>query len=127
MKLAAICQRSVKRDYVDLHAILTTGGASIGDLVSAWNRKYPGKDVGFALGALGYFTDVDKARMPEMISKTTWEKVKTISKSSSRVALRFDPMKYGRQFWISARQMGSTLPSALHSSGMPSADPPRPR
>jgi hypothetical protein len=77
MKLAAICQRSVKRDYVDLHAILTTGGASIGDLVSAWNRKYPGKDVGFALRALGYFTDVDKARMPEMLSKTTWEKVKT--------------------------------------------------
>ena len=46
----------------------------IGDLVRAWNRKYPGKDVGFALRALGYFTDVDKARMPEMLSKTTWEK-----------------------------------------------------
>jgi hypothetical protein len=28
-------------------------------------------------GALGYFADVDKARMPEMLSKTTWEKVKT--------------------------------------------------
>jgi hypothetical protein len=49
----------------------------IGDLVRAWNRKYPGKDVGFALRALGYFADVDKARMPEMLSKTTWEKVKT--------------------------------------------------
>ena len=52
MKLAAICQRSVKRDYVDLHAILTMGGVSIDDLVSAWNRKYPGKDVGFALRGL---------------------------------------------------------------------------
>jgi hypothetical protein len=77
MKLAAICQRSVKRDYVDLHAILTLGGVSMGDLVSAWNRKYPGKDVGLALRALVYFDDVDKARMPEMLCKTTWEKVKT--------------------------------------------------
>jgi hypothetical protein len=53
------------------------GGVSIGDLVSAWNRKYPGKDVGLALRAFVYFDDVDKARMPEMLSKTTWEKVKT--------------------------------------------------
>lgn len=77
MKLAAICQRSVKRDYVDLHAILTMGGVSVGDLVDAWNRKFPGKDVGFALRALVYFADVEKARMPEMLSKTTWEKIKT--------------------------------------------------
>ena len=76
MKLAALCQRSVKRDYVDLHAILTAGGVSLGDLVTAWNRKYPGKDVGFALRALGYFADVDKARMPEMLLETRWEKVK---------------------------------------------------
>ena len=76
MKLAAICQRSVKRDYVDLHAILTSGGVSIGDLVNAWSRKYPGKDVGFALRALVYFADVDKARMPEMLLKTSWEKIK---------------------------------------------------
>ncbi len=77
MKLAAICQRSVKRDYVDLHAIVSMGGVSMGDLVDAWNRKYPGKDVGIALRALAYFADVDKARMPEMLSKTTWENVKT--------------------------------------------------
>jgi hypothetical protein len=49
---------------------------SLGDLVGAWNRKYPGKDVGFALRALVYFTDVEKARMPEMLLKTSWEKVK---------------------------------------------------
>jgi hypothetical protein len=76
MKLAAICQRSVKRDYVDLHAILTVGGLGLGDLVNAWQGKYPGKDVGFALRALAYFADVDKARMPEMLPKTTWERIK---------------------------------------------------
>jgi hypothetical protein len=70
-------EASIIEDSFFLHAILTTGGSSIGDLVSAWNRKYPGKDVAFALRALGYFTDVDKARMPEMLSKTAWEKVKT--------------------------------------------------
>jgi hypothetical protein len=48
----------------------------MGELVSAWNRKCPGKDVGLALRAFLYFDDVDKARMPEMLSKTTWEKVK---------------------------------------------------
>lgn len=61
---------------MDLHAILTSGGVSVGDLVSAWNRKYPGKDVGFALRALVYFADVDKARMPEMLLETSWENVK---------------------------------------------------
>ncbi|MGD0838369.1 MAG: nucleotidyl transferase AbiEii/AbiGii toxin family protein [Polyangia bacterium] len=76
MKLAAICQRSVKRDYVDLHAILTSGSVSVDDLTNAWNRKYPGKDVGFALRALVYFADVDKARMPEMLVKTGWDKIK---------------------------------------------------
>jgi hypothetical protein len=76
MKLSAICQRSVKRDYVDLHAILTSGRVSVGDLVSAWNRKYPGKDAGFALRALVYFADVDKARMPEMLVNTTWAAIK---------------------------------------------------
>jgi hypothetical protein len=76
MKLAAICQRSVKRDYVDLHAILTSGGVSLGALVSAWKRKYPGKDVDFALRALGYFADVDKARMPEMLLEITWDSIK---------------------------------------------------
>jgi predicted nucleotidyltransferase component of viral defense system len=76
MKLAAICQRSVKRDYVDLHAILTAGGVTVRDLVNAWNRKYPGKDVAFALRALVYFQDVDKARMPDMFAETTWETIK---------------------------------------------------
>jgi hypothetical protein len=78
MKLAAICQRSVKRDYVDLHAILTAGGLNVRDLVDAWNRKYPGKDVAFALRALVYFRDVDKARMPDMFAKTTWRRSRPI-------------------------------------------------
>lgn len=76
MKLAAVCQRAVKRDYVDLHAILTMGGVGLDDLVNAWKGKYPGKDIHFALRALVYFGDVDKARMPEMLSNATWAKVK---------------------------------------------------
>jgi hypothetical protein len=76
MKLAAICQRAVKRDYVDVHAIVTRGKTSLGDIVAAWKRKYPGADVSFALHALTYFKDVEPHRMPEMLVKTTWEEVK---------------------------------------------------
>jgi len=99
MKLAAICQRSVKRDYVDLHAILTMGGVSMGALVSAWNHKFPGKDVGFALRALTYFADVEKARMPEMLSKTTWEKIKTdLGKLVARGTWNHRRMQIGQCF-----------------------------
>lgn len=38
--LATISHRSIKRDYVDLHAVLTMDGVSMGFLVDVWKRRF---------------------------------------------------------------------------------------
>jgi hypothetical protein len=75
MKLAAISQRAEKRDYTDLHAIITDGGSTLGGLITAWGRKY-GKDPTVPLKALTYFKDAEGTAMPVMLTKTTWGDVK---------------------------------------------------
>jgi hypothetical protein len=76
MKMTAIVQRATKRDYVDLHAIFKAGSVDLGDAVSTMRRKFPGVDPSLALRALGYFEDVDKQPMPEMLLKMSWDEVK---------------------------------------------------
>jgi len=82
-------------DYVDLHAILTIVDVGIGDLVRALDHKYPGKDVGFALRALGYFADVDKARdARDAFQEPRGRRSKTDSRKARRcVALMFEPRR----------------------------------
>jgi len=76
MKMTAIVQRATKRDYVDLHAIFTTGRVELADTVSAMKAKFPGVDPSLALRALTYFKDVEQQPMPAMLAKTSWEDVK---------------------------------------------------
>jgi hypothetical protein len=76
MKMTAIVQRNAKRDYVDLHAILTSGQASLRDVLSTMRQRYPGYDTSLSLRALTYFRDVEGQAMPAMLAKTSWESVK---------------------------------------------------
>ena len=76
MKMTAIVQRTTKRDYVDLHAMLVGARLSLGDVITTMSRKYPGLDPAVAMRALTYFTDVEEQAMPKMIARTTWEDVK---------------------------------------------------
>jgi hypothetical protein len=86
MKLAAVAQRTTKRDYVDVHAFMKAG-LSLETQVGAFHEKFPGSDARIAVRALGYFADVEKEPMPEMIAKTTWEHVK---RDLTRALERFD-------------------------------------
>ena len=76
MKMTAIVQRSTKRDYVDLHAILVGAQVPLRDVVATMERKYPGLAPATALRALTYFKDVERQAMPDMIAKTSWDDVK---------------------------------------------------
>jgi hypothetical protein len=76
MKLVAVVQRAEKRDYVDIHALLTEGEMSLGDMFRALAKKAPQLDPEVALRALGYFADAEETKMPRMLNATTWEKVK---------------------------------------------------
>jgi hypothetical protein len=76
MKMTAIVQRAVKRDYVDLHAILVEAKVPLTRVLATMERKFPGLDSAPALRALGYFKDVEKQAMPDMIARTSWDQVK---------------------------------------------------
>lgn len=51
MKLAAIHQRAVKRDYVDLYMIFHRGGFTLDRALQSWHHKFPQADPSFALNA----------------------------------------------------------------------------
>ena len=76
MKLAAIHQRNVKRDYVDLHALFHRGRLTLDQALQAWRQKFPSSDPSFALNAMVYFKDVEKQPMPDMLIALTWDQVK---------------------------------------------------
>jgi hypothetical protein len=75
MKLLAMTQRATKRDYVDIHALVTSGALSLGSMLDSFRAKFPTGDSEAVVRALGYFGDVDKGPMPEMLNKTTWQMV----------------------------------------------------
>ena len=87
MKLLAVTQRAVKRDYVDIHALLVLGKMSLDAMVDAFHQKFPTGDPSAAVRALAYFGDVDSGPMPEMLGDITWDKIK---KDLARAAERFD-------------------------------------
>jgi hypothetical protein len=86
MKLAAVAQRTTKRDYIDAHAFLKAG-VSLEAQVGAFHHKFPGSDPRIPVRALGHFADIEKEPMPEMIAKTTWDNVK---RDLTRALERFD-------------------------------------
>lgn len=87
MKLAAISQRTTKRDYVDVHALMKSAGLSLEAQVGAFHQKFPAADPSIPVRALGHFADVEKEPMPTMLARTTWEQVK---RDLTRALERFD-------------------------------------
>jgi len=85
MKLAALMGRATKRDYIDVHVLLTEGHLSLPEMIRAFEQKYPKHDVQGALRALAFFADVE-GNMPIMLAPTTWKKVTT---DLARLARRY--------------------------------------
>ena len=75
MKLAAVCQRTSKKDYVDVWALLKSGRTLRG-MLTAYQRKFDIEDVAHVLYRLADFDDVDAQPLPRMRWKTTWKQVK---------------------------------------------------
>ncbi|MCS6920270.1 MAG: nucleotidyl transferase AbiEii/AbiGii toxin family protein [Fimbriimonadales bacterium] len=74
MKLAAIQQRGVKRDFIDLYMLLQE--IPIEQALSLYQRKY-GMDAGASLAyALCYFEDADSDATPRLRIRLTWREVK---------------------------------------------------
>lgn len=77
MKLLAIYQRGTKKDFIDIHAILEAKCLTLAEMLAVFREKFAIKDTSELLRAFVYFDDAEKLPMPLMLSKTSWEEVKT--------------------------------------------------
>ncbi len=76
MKLSAIGGRGARRDFWDLHVLLTGTGQSLEDALDAFALKYPGVDPGYVVRALAYFGDAEAEPMPEGLTAERWTELR---------------------------------------------------
>lgn len=80
MKLAAIARRGIRRDFWDLHAIVTSGALSLERALQSYVRRYGVKesDLYHVLRALTWFDEAEAdALLPEGLSPAHWMTIKT--------------------------------------------------
>lgn len=79
MKLAAIAHRGLRRDFWDLHELLTRGGVSLNSALDAYLARF-GKaepDLYHVLRSLTFFDDAEQeALMPAGLTAAHWETVR---------------------------------------------------
>lgn len=77
MKLAAIGQRSAKRDYVDIYFGVQEG-LSLRELFDLMKKKYGGVEFSeyHLVRSLIYFDEVESEPMPRMLKSIEWEDIK---------------------------------------------------
>lgn len=75
MKLNAVAQRSSKKDFIDVYALILEH-RPLAELLVLYERKYEAADVGHLLYALSYFDVADEEPMPVLLWDTNWTSVK---------------------------------------------------
>jgi hypothetical protein len=81
MKIQAILGRGKKKDFWDLHELLTH--YSLQQIMDWHKQKYPNQMLAISIpNAITYFVDADESETPVSFKKQTWEGVK---KDISRV------------------------------------------
>ncbi len=87
MKLAAICDRNTRKDFVDLH-VLIRRHAPLGELVAFFFQKFPGASSVHLLRSLTYFAEADQGPMPRMFERVTWARIKReITEAASNIEI----------------------------------------
>lgn len=75
MKLSAITQRGLRKDFVDLY-VLTTEHRPLRELLDLYRKKYDVAEVGHVLYSLVYFEDAERERMPRMLRDVGWNEIR---------------------------------------------------
>lgn len=79
MKIAAIADRGVKRDFVDLYFIVKIEKIlSLEESLRLYDKKFKTlkQNKMHILKSLRYFDDAEKEKMPDMIKNVSWEEIK---------------------------------------------------
>ena len=74
MKLEAINNRGLKRDFVDLAVLLEH--FTLSEMLDFYKQKYADPTPFSVLRSLAYFLDAEKEDMPVMLVSLTWEQTK---------------------------------------------------
>jgi hypothetical protein len=75
MKLSAIAQRGSRKDFYDVHALLTRHRPLV-DLLHLYQRKFNVSDISPVLYGLAYFDDAENEPQPVLFEKIGWKQVK---------------------------------------------------
>ena len=75
MKIGAIAQRGLKRDFVDVWALLQSGW-TIAKLIRAYQTRYNVHGTAHVLIALTYFDDTNKHSIPRMLWPVRWPQIR---------------------------------------------------
>lgn len=75
MKLSAIAQRGLRKDFCDLY-FLGKEHCSLSRMLDLYKQKYRVQDIAPVLYGLTYFEDAEEEPMPSMIVKVTWKTIK---------------------------------------------------
>jgi hypothetical protein len=75
MKLSAIAQRGVRKDFCDIYA-LGKKAFTLDDVLGFYRKKFAIQDIGSVLYGLVYFDDAEDERMPRMLWKVSWKEIK---------------------------------------------------
>ncbi|MCI0432755.1 MAG: nucleotidyl transferase AbiEii/AbiGii toxin family protein [Gemmatimonadetes bacterium] len=76
MKLAAVVSCGLKKDFLDVYAILETR-FSLAELLGMYREKYGVSDTGHVLTSLTFFDDADPEQMPRLFWTVGWDDVKS--------------------------------------------------
>lgn len=75
MKIAAIAQRGLARDFWDVEEILEREGLELGALLDAFTEKYPAQDLGHIVRSLVYFGDAETVTLPADLDRKRWVEI----------------------------------------------------
>lgn len=79
MKLAAVSDRGMKRDFIDLYFIIAVERLfSLQEILDLYDQKFEvlQQNKTHLLKSLVYFDDANKQLMPQMLKEVSWPKVK---------------------------------------------------
>lgn len=76
MKLSAIALRGSRKDFVDLHYLITHI-RSLEDYLQLYVKKYKNRDIGHVIRSLVYFADAEGEPPLKMIKPVIWKKLES--------------------------------------------------
>jgi len=90
MKLSAVAQRGIRRDFWDLDEIFARGGISLERALQSYVRRFGVResDVYHVLRSLSYFDDAERETiMPDGLTPSRWEAIKASTSKRAAAAL----------------------------------------